>query len=129
MNKTQGLPRWFSSKKFACNAREAGDAGLIPGSGKSHGGGKGNSLQYSCLKIPWTEEPGGLQSKGWQRVRYDWKTEPARTQNKTYGDTHCFILISFPIYVGILKALSSFWGLFFWKSLTEVFFASYIFTV
>ena len=24
--------------------------------------------------IPWTEEPGGLQSKGSQRVRYDWTT-------------------------------------------------------
>ena len=23
-------------------------------------------------KIPWTEEPGGLQSKGSQRVRHDW---------------------------------------------------------
>ena len=23
-------------------------------------------------RIPWTEEPGGLQSKGLQRVRYDW---------------------------------------------------------
>ena len=23
-------------------------------------------------KIPWTEEPGGLQSMGPQRVRYDW---------------------------------------------------------
>ena len=22
-------------------------------------------------KIPWTEEPGGLQSMGWQRVRYN----------------------------------------------------------
>ena len=25
-------------------------------------------------KIPWTEEPGGLQSMGWQRVRHDWAT-------------------------------------------------------
>ena len=25
-------------------------------------------LQYSCLRIPWTEEPGGLQSTGSQRV-------------------------------------------------------------
>ena len=25
-------------------------------------------------KIPWTEEPGGLQSMGSQRVRYDWAT-------------------------------------------------------
>ena len=23
-------------------------------------------------KIPWTEEPGGLQSMGWQRVGHDW---------------------------------------------------------
>ena len=30
---------------------------------------------YSSIlacKIPWTEELGGLQSKGWQRVRHDW---------------------------------------------------------
>ena len=27
----------------------AGDAGSIPGSGRSSGGGSGNPLQYSCL--------------------------------------------------------------------------------
>ena len=27
----------------------AGDAGLIPGSRRSHGEGKGNLLQYACL--------------------------------------------------------------------------------
>ena len=26
-------------------------------------------------RIPWTEEPGGLQSVGLQRVRHDWVTE------------------------------------------------------
>ena len=30
--------------------QEKGDAGLIPGSGRSPGGGNGNTLQYSCLK-------------------------------------------------------------------------------
>ena len=25
-------------------------------------------------EIPWTEEPGGPQSTGWQRVRHDWVT-------------------------------------------------------
>ena len=25
-------------------------------------------------EIPWTEEPGGLQSMGWQRVRHNWVT-------------------------------------------------------
>ena len=28
----------------------AGDAGLIPGSGRSSGGGNGKPLQYSCLE-------------------------------------------------------------------------------
>ena len=34
----------------------------IPGSGRSPGVGNGRSLQYSCWKIPGTEEPGQLQS-------------------------------------------------------------------
>ena len=28
----------------------------------------GKPLQYSCWRIPWTEEPDGLQSMGLQRV-------------------------------------------------------------
>ena len=28
-------------------------------------------------EIPWTEEPGGLQSMGWQRVRHNLATEYA----------------------------------------------------
>ena len=31
----------------------------------------GTPLQYCCLENPWTEEPGGLQSMGWLRVRHD----------------------------------------------------------
>ena len=40
-------------KEFACNA---GDLGLITGSGTSPGEGKDYALQYSCLETPWTEE-------------------------------------------------------------------------
>ena len=29
-------------------------------------------------KIPWTEESGGLQSKGLQRIRHDWVTKQAQ---------------------------------------------------
>ena len=36
--------------------------------------GDGTPLQYSCLEIPWTEEPGRLQSMGSKRVRHDWAT-------------------------------------------------------
>ena len=49
-----------------------GDTGLIPGSGRSPGGGNGNlPLQYSCLENPVDREPGGLQSTGLQRVGHD----------------------------------------------------------
>ena len=45
----------------------AGDLGLIPGSGRSPGEGNGNRIH--AWRIPWTEEPGGLQSTVSQRVR------------------------------------------------------------
>ena len=44
-----GLPWWLSGKESACNV---GDLSLIPGSGRSLGGGNGNALQYSCLENP-----------------------------------------------------------------------------
>ena len=34
------------------NAGDAGDVNLIPGLGRSPGGGNGNLLQYFCLKSP-----------------------------------------------------------------------------
>ena len=34
------------------SAYNAGDPGLIPGSGRCPGEGNGNSLQYSCLRYP-----------------------------------------------------------------------------
>ena len=46
----------------------ARNPGSIPGLGRSPGEGNGNPLQYIAWKIPWTEEPGGLQSMGSQRV-------------------------------------------------------------
>ena len=52
------------SKESACNAGDTGDAGSIPGSGRSPGEGNVKPLQYSCLKIPWTKEPDGLQPVG-----------------------------------------------------------------
>ena len=42
--------------------------GSIPGSGRSPGGGHGNALQYFRRRIPWTEEPGGLLSRGSPRA-------------------------------------------------------------
>ena len=49
-------------KNLPDSAEDVGDAGWIPGSGRSSGEGNGNPLQYSCLDNPMTEEPGRLQS-------------------------------------------------------------------
>ena len=48
----------------AGDIREVGSVGSIPGSGRHAGGRSDNPLQYSCWRIPWTEEPGRLQSTG-----------------------------------------------------------------
>ena len=59
------------AKNSHANAGDIRDMGLIPGLGRSPGRGHGNPLQYSCLENPETEEPGGLQSMGLQRVRHN----------------------------------------------------------
>ena len=49
-------------KNPPANVKFTEDADSFPESERSSGVGNDNLLQYSCLKIPWTEEPGGLQS-------------------------------------------------------------------
>ena len=70
----------LSGKESACNA---GDMDMILGSGRSRPMEKEMATHHSTLawEIPWTEEPGGLQSKRLQRVRYDLVTKNNRTTN------------------------------------------------
>ena len=70
--RTFGLPRCLSTKDLPITAGDAGDVGSIPGLGRAPGGGNGNPLSMFAWRIPWTEEPGGLRSVGWPRVRHDW---------------------------------------------------------
>ena len=58
-------------KNPPANVGDTGGVVSIPGTSRSPGGGNGNPLQYSCLENPMTEEAGGLQSIGLQRVRHD----------------------------------------------------------
>ena len=44
------LPEWLSIKESACNAGQTGDAGLIPGLGRSPERGNDNPIQYSHLE-------------------------------------------------------------------------------
>ena len=64
-----GFPGGSDGKEYACNA---GDPGSIPGLGRSPGGGNGNSFSILAWRIPWTEEPGfldtGLQTMGLERA-------------------------------------------------------------
>ena len=47
----------------------------------------GNPPRILAWKIPWTEEPGGLQSMGLQGIGHDW----ARMDTRTHWGTHgCF---------------------------------------
>ena len=45
-----GFPDGSMGKEPACKAGDAGDVGLIPGSGRSTRVGNGSLLQYSCLE-------------------------------------------------------------------------------
>ena len=47
-----GFPGGSVVKNPPANAEDSGDAGSIPGSGRSPGKGNGNLLQYSCLENP-----------------------------------------------------------------------------
>ena len=59
-------------KNPPANAGDVRDKGLIPGSGRSPGGGNGNPLQYSCLENPMDREAWWvIQFIGLQRIRQD----------------------------------------------------------
>ena len=60
-----GFPGGSDSKESAHNA---GDPGLIPGLRRSPGEGNGYPFHILAWRISWTEEPGGLQLMGLQRV-------------------------------------------------------------
>ena len=56
------------------SAYKAGDArhlGSVPGLGRSPGGKMATHSSILAWKIPCTEEPGGLQSMGPRRARYN----------------------------------------------------------
>ena len=61
---SKGFPGGSDGKESAC---KAGNQGSIPKLMESYS----NILAW---RIPWAEEPSGLQSTGSQRVRHDWAT-------------------------------------------------------
>ena len=72
-----GFPGGSVRKESACNVEELG---LIPRLGRSLEKGMATHSSILAWKIPWTEEPGGLQSMGSPRVRHNLATEQQEQQ-------------------------------------------------
>ena len=60
-------------KNSTTNAGDARNAGWIPGSGRSPGGGQGNPLQYSCLENP-------MDTEAWWGIVHSVEEELDRTE-------------------------------------------------
>ena len=91
-NKHNIINQFYLKRDFTCgavvkntpaNAGDTGDLGSIPGSGRSHGEGNGNLLQYSCL--------GNLMDRGtWQATvhgvakNWKWQSDWACTHTHTH---------------------------------------------
>ena len=73
----QGFPGGSDSKESTCS-----EGDLVPPLGWEDSLEKGMATHSSVLawRLPWTEEPGGLQSIGSQRVRHDCATKHTHTQ-------------------------------------------------
>ena len=69
---TPGFPGGSEVKVSACSV---GDLGSIPGLEDPPEKGMATHSSIVSWKVPWTEEPGGLQSMGSQRVRHDLATD------------------------------------------------------
>ena len=63
---SNNFPSGSDGKASACNA---GDPGLIPGSGRSLEKEMATHSSILAWRIPWTEEPGRLQSTGVAKSR------------------------------------------------------------
>ena len=72
-----GSPGGASGKEPACRCRlDEREVGMIPGLGRSPGGGHGSPLQYSCLESHGQKSLAGYSPWG-HKVGHDWATKDA----------------------------------------------------
>ena len=106
------VPRWLSCKEYAWQARDAGDE--IWSLGQEDLLEKEMTTHPSILawKIPWTEEPFGLQSMRLQSIGHDLTKQPSCftmvcCPTKWISYTSTFIpLFLFPSHLGHRRVLS-----------------------
>ena len=90
-----GFPGASGSQESACNA---GDLGLIPGSGGSLGEGLGNPLQYSCLENP-------MDRGAWWSTVYGMAKEWDTTERLTHSIKMCTNMFSPLLYENLHKGV------------------------
>ena len=95
-----GLPSGSVGKQSTCNAGDAGNVGLTPGSVGSSRGGHDNPLQYSCLENP-------MDRGTW------WATVHGVTELDTIEEIacmhNCFPLRDTSNYISFFKISTAFW--------------------
>ena len=77
-----GFPCCTSGKEHACRSRKC----LIPGSGRSPGGGHGNTLQYSCLENP--KDRGSWQATVQRDTKIQTQLNWLSSSNRSFGYRH-----------------------------------------
>ena len=76
------LPRWLSDKESACQCKRLRRQAFDPWVGKIPWRREWQPTPvFLPGKIPWTEESGGLQSMGSQRVRHNCATKHAHVHS------------------------------------------------
>ena len=71
LNRRSGFPGGLAVKNLSDNTGDARDTGSMPGSGRSLEKETATHSSILAWEMPWTEEPGGLQSMGSQRVGHN----------------------------------------------------------
>ena len=92
----------------------AGDPGSIPRSGRSPEKGMETHSCILAWRIPWTEETGGLQSAGLQRVRHGWVTTLSFSTNIHLGRCSAFVCPDMQFVMYSIRSKNSHllkWGL------------------
>ena len=79
-------------KNLPANAGDVRDVGLIPGLGRSLGGGHGNPLQYSCLENP-------MDRRAWLATVNS--VAKSRTRLSDFTHTHTHTHTSNRVYMSI----------------------------
>ena len=122
-----GFPGGLVVKNPPANAA---DAGSIPGSGRSLGGGNGNPLQYSCLDNPmgrgaWWATVHGIAKGQTQLSEHThtppavycglWKSQSYPPPKKKEGGEHLnkggrIVLLSILLRPGLWRTVSSYWS-------------------